>query len=568
MRSSAFVGLTAFAAALVGTHTASALAIPPLTVWTADYVVVGAGTAGMTLAARLSEDPSVTVAVIEAGRDYKENVDVINESFVNVPGSDVIGVGTEETPTALDWQYYIENNPELRRTKPELPAATFDARNYGSDSTAPLFVGYPNTPQNFSKFVDLAVQECGIPRIQDFNGGKLLGGNYAAVTVDPTKGERSTSRVFYEAARNRPNFKIFLETRAKRLTFSTPAGGKPKADGVVVSSLLNGVGETGRIVAKREVILSGGSFNSPALLMVSGVGPTAELSKFDIAPVLINENVGRNLVDHVFGATITYEITPETRSYTDLAANPLFLTQQLGNFSANNLGPLTNPVADYLAWERLPPATASAIGAGVLNSYPADWPHVEYLSAPGVTGNFANLLQQNAIAGAGGKRYASILAALVAPRSIGSVNLASKDLKDLPLVDLNWFSDPVDRAVAVWAFKRLRQFFASKAMAPVLVGGVANEYLPGAKIQTDAQILEYLRSTVSTVWHAACTTRAGKTIQDSVVNSKWQVHGIDALRVVDAGSFPDLAPGHPQSVVYAIAERAARDIAAFRRAQK
>jgi len=155
------------------------------------------------------------------------------------------------------------------------------------------------------------------------------------------------------------------------------------------------------------------------------------------------------------------------------------------------MGPLTNHVADLLTWERPDDQTLASIGASKLSSYPSDWPLLESLSAAGVVGDFSNLLALNSKAGANGKQFASILFALVAPLSRGSITLGSADMADAPIIDPAWLTDPTDQALAIYAFKRARQYFATQAMQPILAGA---EYLPGPNVQSDAQILDWIRS--------------------------------------------------------------------------
>lgn len=140
------------------------------------------------------------------------------------------------------------------------------------------------------------------------------------------------------------------------------------------------------------------------------------------------------------------------------------------------------------------------------------------------------------------------------------MTLASPNADDLPIIDPNWLTSPTDQAVAIAAFKRLRQAFDTKTMSSILIG---EEYFPGTAVQTDAQILEAIRKQAMTVWHAACTCKMGKSSDpDAVVDSEAKVFGVSGLRVVDASSFALLPPGHPQSTVYALAEKIAAGILA------
>lgn len=154
---------------------------------------------------------------------------------------------------------------------------------------------------------------------------------------------------------------------------------------------------------------------------------------------------------------------------------------------------------------------------------------------------------------------ATILGGLVAPLSRGTVTLASNDTKDLPLIDPNWLTDPTDKNQALAIYKRLRAAFAADAMKGVLADD--KEYFPGPQVDTDEQIMETIRNSVQTIWHAACTCRMGKLDDPiAVVDKDAKVIGVKGLRVVDASSFALLPPGHPQSTVYMLAEKISAEI--------
>jgi len=157
-----------------------------------------------------------------------------------------------------------------------------------------------------------------------------------------------------------------------------------------------------------------------------------------------------------------------------------------------------------------------------------------------------------------GYNYATVSIALVAPFSRGTIDIVSDDMKDAPLIDPKWLSDPADREVLIAGFKRVRQLFNSSVMQPLLIGP---EAFPGPQVQTDDDILALARRAVSTVFHPAATCAMGR-IDDpnAVVNSKAKVIGVQNLRVVDASAFPFLPPGHPMGTVYALAEKISDDI--------
>lgn len=208
-------------------------------------------------------------------------------------------------------------------------------------------------------------------------------------------------------------------------------------------------------------------------------------------------------------------------------------------------------MADFLGWEKVPEPLRSTLSAQAqlaLAQFPIDWPEVEYISGAGYVGDFSDLLltQPNN----GGDQYATILSTLVAPLSRGNITLVTSDTDDLPQINPNWLVDPTDQEVAIAAFKRARQAFATPFMQKTVVG---EEYFPGPDVQTDAEILTNFQETVMTLWHGSCTCKMGAANdKTAVVDPKARVIGVQNLRVVDASAFNLLPPGHPQSTVYAL----------------
>ncbi|KAN0065088.1 hypothetical protein ACQY0O_001584 [Thecaphora frezii] len=454
-----------------------------------------------------------------------------------------------------DYTKTLTASPPRNDLRQDIPAAQYEPDAFQVKG-GPVQISFPNFAQRFSAFLYRSLNELGVPSIRGFNKGKINGVQYNTCTIEPKTGQRSTSRAFYDGLKGRPNIKVFTQTQAGKVIFDK-SGSKPRATQVTFkdkSGLFGLVaGQEGVMTAKKEVILSGGAFHSPQLLMLSGIGPKQHLSKFGIPVLVDSPNVGQNMQDHIFFGP-SYPVKIET--LTKLASDPIYLAAQLANFTLSHQGPLTNNVADLIAFERWSSSKLSSIGADVLNSYPQDWPTVEYLSAPGYVGNFGNLFADNAPRGQlGTKNFATILVALISPQSRGTVTLRSNSPDDLPVIDPQWLTHPVDQRVAIEAFKRTRALFASKAMSEILTGP---EYEPGVdKVQTDDEILAWIQKNLMTVWHPASTARMGKSIDSAVVDSQFRVFGVEGLRVVDASSFANLLPGHPQSVCYMIAERAA-----------
>lgn len=326
--------------------------------------------------------------------------------------------------------------------------------------------------------------------------------------------------------------------------------------GVKVATL--GILPTYTIKARKEVILSAGAFQSPQLLMVSGVGPRASLDEFDIPVVAALEGVGQNMWDHVmFGPS--YQVKFPTLDKT--LHNPVALASALVEYTTRSSGPLSSNVVEFLGWEKLPDKYRRKFSQetrDALNWFADDWPEVEHISGNGWIGDFQFPVLQQPL---DGKQYATDLGALAAPLSRGNVTLRSADALVPPKINPNWLTHPADQEVAVAWYRRMREVWDTPELRSIRVGD--GEAYPGLDKSTDEEILDVIRSSAMTVWHAAATCKMGKKGDDmAVVDSKARVFGVEKLRVVDASAFPFLPPGHPQSTVYALAEKIAASIIA------
>ncbi|OOQ83374.1 versicolorin B synthase [Penicillium brasilianum] len=566
---------------------------------TFDYVVVGGGTSGSVIATRLAQH-SFKVALVEAGGLYEF------ESLAAVPAADVLPAGSDpNTQSVVDWGFVTRGQPGAngraihyargkclggssalnfmiyqRPTRDSMQewADAVDDESYTFDNVLPFYkrsphftapnsnlrasnataghnsdafdpnggplqVSYSNYAQPFSSWMNLGMQAIGINDTQDFNSGSLMGGQYCSSTIDPSSELRSSSQTSFLTSIKPLTLKTYSQTLAKKIVFNE----QKKATGVQVRGAF---GNTFTLPASKEVIISAGAFQSPQLLMVSGVGPADELKQHEITVVADRPGVGQNMWDHPFFAP-SYRV--QVNTLTKFTSNFIYTAGQLFNGVAGKSGPLTNPVADYLAWEKIPQALRAKFTQSsqkALSKFPSDWPEAEYISGAGYIGNVSNLLSDQPKDGC---QYASILGVLVAPSSRGNITIKSSNTDDLPVINPNWLYDPADQEVAIAMFKRIRAAFKSDAMAPVVIG---EEYYPGVKVQSDSDILEFIKNNVMTLWHAACTCKMGKFDDDvAVVDAQARVYGVQGLRVVDASAFPFLPPGHPQSTVYMLAEK-------------
>ncbi|KAF4309876.1 Glucose-methanol-choline oxidoreductase [Botryosphaeria dothidea] len=562
---------------------------------TYDYVVVGGGTAGNTIGVRLAE-AGYSVAIIEAGGYYQIGKPLLTTS----PAGDVfnIGMSMSDASPLVDWMF--ETQPQdgangrtfhyargkclggssalnfmiyqrgtaqcydqwaetlgddswswANTQKHFKNSFTFTPPNdakrgtnvttkynpsaFSAGSPGPVQVGYTNFVSAAATWLEKGMAAVGIKPAADFNSGTLLGGAYLSTTIRPSDATKSGSDQFITRAKSNPKLKVYIKTLAKKILFDN----NKKATGVAVDTA--GIKYT--INTRKEVIVSAGAFQSPQLLMVSGIGPAAYLQSFGINVLSDLAGVGQNMWDHImFGPSYQVNLVTLNKVIKD----PLYAAKRLTDYITTRTGELSSNVVEYLGWEKLSSLASYAPSFSPttkqqLAQFPSDWPEAEWLTINSYIEDFltpvADVSRQSA-------QHATILGAIVAPTSRGNVTLRSADTQDLPLINPNWLTAPADVELAIAMYKRMREIWATPAMRA-----------------SDAQIHEQVKRSLTTVWHAACTCRMGRGDDaGAVLDARARVFGVGALRVVDASSFPTLPPGHPQSTVYMVAEKIAADI--------
>ncbi|KAF7177335.1 hypothetical protein CNMCM7691_005294 [Aspergillus felis] len=581
---------------------------------TFDYVIVGGGNAGLTVASRLAQDRSVSVAVVEAGSFYE--IDNGNKSVVPGYAPYFAGLDPEDYQPLIDWGFVTTPQPGAgNRTAHYTRGKTLggsSARNFmlyhrptadsmqkwadevGDESYTfkrmlpyfkkschytppnprlyvnatitqtpdafdpfggPLQVSFGNSVDAFGTWTQRAFTAVGLEEINGLNSGRLLGAAYGTSTINPKNAQRSSSEASFlqEAIAKGSPPTLYINTMAQRILFDSDK----VATGVQVST----AGAFGTppvnytLTARKEVIISAGAFQSPQLLMVSGVGACSEISKFGIDCIHDLPGVGQNLQDHAwFGSAHRVNVLTASAS----ANNPALAAKQVEQYLANATGPLSIFGSGYYGFEKLPEPYRSQLSEAsikALSGVPNDWPEVEWLPLDAWVGDGSNFITGDP---RDGYNYATIATALVAPFSRGTVTLADASMNTPPVIDPQWLVDPTDVDLAVQSFKRQRQVWEVLVKMGV---ADAHEAYPGAHVQTDSQIREYLAKSVIPVFHVAGSCKMGREEDPlAVLDSTARVFGVQNLRVVDASSFPFLTPGHPQAVVYALAEKIADDI--------
>lgn len=520
-----------------------------------DFIIIGGGTAGCALAARLSEDVGSTVCLIEAGGSGKSTA-------VDVPGAIVMAQRSAE----LNWRFETVPQPRLDGRRIPVPRgrglggsalingmvyfrghphdyddwASSGAPGWSYREVLPYFcrsehnenfgpsefhgrsgpmnvrsVTHPN-PLNFA-FFD-ALEALGFPRRADLNGGETEGMALRQLSIRSGRRETTASAMLRPAMRRR-NLTVLTQTRTMRIVLE----GR-RAVGVEAR------GEAGpmSLRARREVVLTAGSVHSPQLLLLSGIGDGEHLRSVGIEVRHPLPGVGRNLHDHL--ASPVHMSTAHPASYgLSARAMPRNLAN-LAEYLLLRAGPLANNIFESAAFVK------SVAGL--------DRPDVQLVFQPArrPPPSFPFPI---------GHGFAISPVGLY-PRSRGRVTLASPDPLAAPLIDPNLLSEPEDVQPLIRGIRLIRRIFASPAFAPYH----AREVAPGPSMDSDQDLIAYIRAQAYTVHHPVSTCRMG-TDALAVVDPQLRVIGLDGLRVADASVFPSIVGGNTNAVVVMIAEKAA-----------
>jgi choline dehydrogenase len=512
-----------------------------------DYLVIGAGSAGCVVAARLTEDPTTRVLLLEAGEAGDRPELRIPYAAWSLQGSEV------------DWGYQTEPQPQLEQRRIGWPrgkvlggTSAINAMVYmrghrqiyddwraagnpgwGYEDLLPLFrrsqgqerggslYHGADGPLNVADqrdanplscaFVD-AARELGYPINDDFNGVEQEGFGFYQVTCKG--GERwSAADAFLKPAMQRPNLQVVTGAQATRLLF--------EGRRAVGAEYIQG-GELQKVRAAREVILCGGAINSPQLLLLSGVGPAEQLRALEIAVVADLPGVGQNLQDHI-DVAVAYSCTEP------ISVGVVYAAAEL----------------EYRYFRKGPLASNGPEAGGFLKTRPElAVPDLQFHFSPGWSVGF------------GAERPAghgfAIWPALVLPESRGYLRLRSPDPLAPPLIQPDYLASPADIDVLIAGVKIARALAAAQAFAPFRGAAIK----PADTIQSDEAIRAYIRANTGTVYHPAGTCKMGAD-RLAVVDSQLRVHGVERLRVADASIMPTLINGNTNAPAIMIGEKLA-----------
>jgi choline dehydrogenase len=503
-----------------------------------DVVIVGAGTAGCVLAARLTENPDVSVLLIEAGTRSRKLELKIPAAFSKLYRTDVDWGDSTIPQETLDGREIVFPRGRMLGGSAAMNAmmvlrgcrADYDAwaasgcRDWGWDDVEPAFArsaegAFPLADQrDRSPLADAfvhAAQAIGIPPAADLNGESNEGVGF--VPVSQRRGRRFSVLDGYLAqARRRPNLTLVTDAQVRRIRIENR-----RAVGVTVGD---------DDYDAREIVLCAGAVGSPHVLQLSGVGPRSALEAAGVDVVLDHPSVGANLVDHLANGLLVRTKGVETLATAESLPNLL-------RWAVLGRGPLTSNVGEAVAFVR--------------SQQDLTAPDLELLLAP-VLFEDEGLKQPT-------EHGLTLAVVLLRPRSRGTVLLRTANSTDPPAIDPRYLTDPDgdDAATLLRGLRLARRVLAQEPLASFVDG----EILPGEQSRSDDDLRAHIRALSQTLYHPAGTCRMGSDT-GSVVDPQLRVRGISGLRVADASVMPTLPRGHTNWPTVMIAERASEFVAA------
>jgi choline dehydrogenase len=522
----------------------------------ADILVIGGGTAGCILAARLSEDPAVNVTLLEAGPEDRD-------PWIHIPA----GYARLFTSGKYDWKFATEPEPELGGRSVAWPRgrvlggsgsinglvflrgsphdydrwAQSGARGWSYDDVLPTFrrienwtgapsdrrgAGGPVTvsePRSLSPgaaaFIEAAVA-CGIPRHRDINADAIEG--VAPIQMNVRRGfRRSTARAYLRPARRRPNLRVLTGVTVTRLLIENGR--------VVGCQARRADGSTERFSAAREVVLCAGAIMSPKLLLLSGIGDGAALQALGLPTALHVPGVGQNLQDH-FIVRYMFRTRP-AGTLNELTATRLRIAAMALGYALRRTGPMAVGATEATLFARVTPGAEEAeVQFQFINFSMVPGQGYTLPKHPGFMFNFGQCR----------------------PESRGTLALRSPAPDDKPLIHANYLSHPNDQHLMLAASRLATRL----AQTPPFADLVETQTLPDPADTGDDARLAYIRATGTTVYHPCGTCRMGAD-DGAVVDPLLRLRGLAGLRIADASVMPLVPSSNIQPAVMMIAERAA-----------
>lgn len=553
-----------------------------------DFIIAGGGTAGGVVAARLAENKHWKVLVIEAGRS---NRDVFQ---TRVPG--LMG---QLTGTDVDWNYTTTPNPNglashyprahmlggcsshngmvytrgsrddwdqwahivedddlswdnmmpfmLKAERLVVDSTNqpeedhIDPSVHSTNGKLPVTTGFDVHPINDMLLQVTKEAPDDFPFLLDMNAGKPIGISWNLFSIDG-KGERSSASTAYVEP-SKDNLHVLLNTYVTRLV---PVRNGTDFRGVEFAANVHS--KRKRLVAKKEVIVAGGVFGSPQMLLNSGIGDREELELVGVKTLLNNPSVGKNFTDQVYSLGI-YNTTIQNTDFD--------MDTALAQWNESRTGPLALPIhlKNQVIWIRLPDDAPPFSEGGFVDPSPGpNAPHIEvYATQISTTLPTSNISQIPPPPDLGNVLTLQLQIVNLHAASRGSVTLASSDPFAHPIINLNLLSEPVDLAIMREAHRTVRKLLS----APVFKDSIFDSLYPASNVTTDDELDAFIKSAAGPYLHGGCSASMSPRGADwGVVDPDYRVKGTRGLRVVDASVIPTIPSGHTQAPVYALAERA------------
>ncbi|KAJ3807127.1 hypothetical protein F5876DRAFT_48673 [Lentinula aff. lateritia] len=548
-----------------------------------DFIVVGGGAGGSVIANRLTENPDVTVLLVEAGGSNEGVLDVAAPGLVNFLINSAWDWNFTSTPqsalnnrtlnvsrgfilggtTSINQMVYTRGSSEdydlwanitddegwswdslqkyIRKNERFTPpvdhhntTGQFDPNVHSFDGIVSVSLqGFPNEIDNRTIQTTSELNE-EFPFNLDMNSGYQLGIGWVQATIGD--GTRSSSAASYLGPSfiSRPNLHVLLNTRVLRVLENE----HQQSDFRNVEFTQDGGVTTHTITASKEVVISAGTIMTPHILMHSGIGDSYELHSWGI-PTLHNlPSVGKNLTEQPI--VRNKWLVNSTHTLETIARNDTLLAEVTREWQHRRMGPLVDPPLSFIGWLRLP--DNSSIFQQVPD--PAAGPNTSHYELIITNGALAQPAPATG-------NFLTFSTSVSSPTSRGSIALNSSNPLEYPLINFNLFSTTFDRFVVREAFRNTKKFLAAHSWDGYILSSPTNA-------TTDEELDEYINQNAATENHPVGTAAmSSKSTAYGVVNPDLRVKGLSGLRIVDASIFPRLPAAHTQVPVYIVAERAA-----------